>query len=86
MFDIDADPEERVDLAGSEPVLTSALLARFRNLARAAYAPNGEVGARASLACGDDACWDRAAALADDDPPACAKMRETGFYQPWVGV
>ena len=71
LFDLTADPRETNNLAASEPALAAALLGRYQELARAAYAPNGhEEAAReaglpaAPTDCADDACWSQPVAAA----------------------
>eukprot|EP00750_Incisomonas_marina_P020911 INCI4111.6.p1 GENE.INCI4111.6~~INCI4111.6.p1 ORF type:complete len:734 (-),score=97.45 INCI4111.6:2429-4630(-) len=63
LFDLLADPLERNNLAEHNPQLLAAMRERYKVLAAAAYAPNGNEVVEAELGlpgpndCGTDQCW-----------------------------
>lgn len=65
LFNLDVDPRETHDLSEEEPHLAAAMLARYKHLAKALYAPNGNLLDEEATAwlmeqCHTDNCWDRA--------------------------
>lgn len=98
MFNLDDDPHEMNDLAITEPLITAALGARYRQLAKEMYAPNGDeaeaTAARMGADCDHDQCWEdgvlwarRSDASIPSDSKlsaACEKMLSTGYWQPYA--
>ena len=70
LFDLAVDPEERNNLAASQPALLAAMSERYVELCHIKYAPNGDEDVRSYLGlpqspsdCSTDACWNQPGTL-----------------------
>lgn len=93
LFNVDEDPRETRDLSAEQPELAAALLSRYKQLAKALYAPNGDLddGSVDWLLrqCHSDNCWETATGEAvsrggllgrDTGPPKAPCTLNGEFY------